>query len=428
MDLKLPIISFSLLLASTMLSAQHFKITPLKNLDLKTSNNAVCEGFVNDTPFVYSFAGIDSTKLYSGIHLKSYRLNTITNQWQVLPDLPDSLGKIACSASRVKDTIYIIGGYHVLANGNEVSSNKVHRFNIVSNQFLNNGSNPILPIDDQTQCVYKDSLIFVVSGWSNNSNVPNVQVYNPKFNLWSSGTSVPNNNFFKSFGSSGIIVGDTLYYLGGASSAPGFTAQSVLRKGYINPSDPLQISWTYLNPNIKAYRSACGELYNKAYWIGGSEITYNYNGIAYNGTGGVAPSNRCRRYDGTWETDSNLFLPMDLRGVAKINDSTLILAGGMKTDQRVSSEVLKLTLSNSASVVKGFPGILQVDVFPNPFSDNITVEGENIKKVSIFNSLMQPVLLTINSGKIDTGSLSPGIYFLRMDLKNKILLKKIIKY
>lgn len=412
---------------NTSIYAQHWNVTQLPPLDNKLSNNAVCEGFVNDTPFVYSFAGIDSTKLFSGINLKSYRLNTITNQWQLLQGLPDTLGKIACSASRIKDTIYIIGGYHVLSNTNEISSNKVHRFNILTNQFMSDGANTILPIDDQTQCVYKDSLIFVVSGWSNSSNVPNVQVYSPITNSWASATPVPNNNTYKSFGSSGIIVGDTLYYLGGASSGSGFAAQTVLRKGYVNPANPLQITWSFANPNIKAYRSTCAEINNKIYWLGGSEITYNYNGIAYNGTGGVSPSNKSRRYDGNWDIDTSINLPMDLRGVAKINDSTLILVGGMKPNQTTINEVLKLSLNNSVLSIKESFRNDQISIYPNPFSDNLIIESEKIKKITLYNSLFQPVLTESNSKHLNTKLLQPGIYFLCLELEGNIIFKKIIK-
>ena len=68
--------------------------------------------------------------------------------------------------------------------------------------------------------VYKDSLIYVVTGWSGSgfsgTNVANVQIYNPANDTWSVGTPVPNTNQYKAFGASGIIVEDTIYYFGGA--------------------------------------------------------------------------------------------------------------------------------------------------------------------------------------------------------------------
>lgn len=367
------IISIALLHFALLCKSQHWNVSTLANLPTKLSNNAVCEAFVGDTAYVYTFAGIDSSKLFSGTHLKSYRYNTINNQWTALPNLPDTLGKIACSANRVKDTIYIIGGYHVFSNSNELSSNKVHRFNVKTNQFMTDGANIPIAIDDQTQCVYKDSLIFVITGWSNTSNVPNVQIYNPSFNTWLAGTSTPNNNTYKSFGSSGSIVGDTIYYLGGATSASGFGAQTVLRKGYINPLNPTLITWQFVNPNIKSYRSACVAINQDIYWLGGSEITYNYNGIAYNGSGGVSPSNKSRKFNSTWDIDISNTLPMDLRGYAKINDSTVILVGGMKAGQMVTNEVLKLQLNSTITSITENSSDNVPIIYPNPFNNEIKI-------------------------------------------------------
>ena len=80
------------------------------NLPEPVSNNAVCEGFVNDTAYVYSFAGIDFSKKYSGIHLRAFRFNTITGKSERIADLPDTLGKVAAAASRIGNIIYITGG------------------------------------------------------------------------------------------------------------------------------------------------------------------------------------------------------------------------------------------------------------------------------------------------------------------------------
>ena len=77
------------------------------------TNNAVAY-FENDEEYsLYTFGGIDSTLEYSGIHLRSYKYNSTARSWTRLEDLPDTLGKVAASASRIGDIIYIIGGYYV---------------------------------------------------------------------------------------------------------------------------------------------------------------------------------------------------------------------------------------------------------------------------------------------------------------------------
>ena len=164
------------------------QITEMSPMPERVTNNAVVEGFVNGVPYVYSFAGLDSTKTYSGINLRSFRYNTQTDEWESIAPLPDTLGKIAASASRIGDIIYIIGGYHVLANGSEISSDKVHRYNTQTNEYLTDGAPIPTPIDDQVQVVWRDSLIYVVTGWSNTNNTNKVQIYNPTTNQWMQGT------------------------------------------------------------------------------------------------------------------------------------------------------------------------------------------------------------------------------------------------
>ncbi len=320
-------------------------ITPLIKLAEPITNNAVAEGFINGKPYVFTFGGLDSTKLYSGIHKRTYRLDIANNTWQQIADLPDSLGKIASAASRIKNSIYIIGGYHVFADGSEKSSNKVHRYNIENNKFLEDGTSVPIPIDDHVQAVWRDSLIYVVTGWSNKANVPNVQIYNPATNSWAVGTSVPNNHLYKSFGASGTIIGDTIFYLGGAAMGKHFPIQNILRKGVINPNKPTEIKWTHqlLEQNAVGYRMAATKIGNIPHWLGGSTITYNYNTIAYDGSGGVNPNYRDLFIKNTKiETIFLNKLPMDLRGIAEINDSTKILIGGIEKNQQVSNQVYLL--------------------------------------------------------------------------------------
>jgi len=143
------------------------------------ANNAVCEGFIGDKAYLFSFGGIDTSKQHGGIHLKSFRYNIETGESIQLADLPDDMGKIAAGASRIGNIIYIAGGYHVFPNGSEVSSDKMHRYDIANNVFLSDGAPIPIPIDDQVQAVWRDSLIFIATGWSNSGNVPNVQIYNP---------------------------------------------------------------------------------------------------------------------------------------------------------------------------------------------------------------------------------------------------------
>jgi len=326
-------------------SSKKWSISSVTSLPIKTSNQAVSEGFVDCNPFLFSFGGIDSTKLYSGIHQRSFRYDIKADKWQELPSLPDTLGKIANAASRINDTIYIIGGYHVFKDGSEKSSNKIHRFDINQNKFMQDGASIPIPIDDHVQVVWRNKLIYIITGWSDVENVPNVQIYDPRKNIWMKGTPVPNNHIFKSFGASGTIVGDTIFYFGGAAMGENYPIQNYMRKGVINPLNPTNINWTYevIDSLVSGYRMASLNIDNAPYWIGGSSNTYNFNGIAYDKSGGVQPNQRVLNLkNGNFNLNFNENISMDLRGIADIDLHTKYLIGGMGKDQKVTNKVYKL--------------------------------------------------------------------------------------
>ncbi|MEM9024059.1 MAG: kelch repeat-containing protein, partial [Bacteroidota bacterium] len=128
-------------------AAQDLMITEVAPMPEAVTNNAVVEGTVGGVPYVYSFGGIGAGKTDADIHQRCYRYNTQTDTWESLPDLPDTLGKIAASANRIGDIIYIIGGYHVLPDSSELSSDRVHRFDINTNTILSDGAPVLIPID-----------------------------------------------------------------------------------------------------------------------------------------------------------------------------------------------------------------------------------------------------------------------------------------
>ena len=395
--IRIGLLLFSLLYFIPSGSTQHWMIVEREAMPEKVSNNAVVEGEVNGLPYVYSFAGIDSTKIYSGIHLRSYRYNTEQDEWETIPALPDTLGKIATAASRVGEIIYIIGGYHVFANGSEISSNRVHRYDMENNSYLPDGSPIPVPIDDQVQAVWRDSLIYVVTGWSNNANVTNVQIYNPATDEWMVGTPVPGGAVYPSFGASGVILGDTIYYYGGARNG-NFNFQRELRKGTINPDNPTEITWSASVPasNLTAYRAAATTVFDEVYWLGGAFNTYNYDGIAYNNGQGVEPSNLSlllRPGDGSIEADYGNNLPMDLRGVANISETEKYLAGGMLSGQNVTNKVWQLRWDGDpVPVIDISSPDFSFQLYPNPAGEYVALN---------WNSVPYPIKVAIRDSKAE---------------------------
>lgn len=417
---------------SGFLCAQSWEITEVGTLPEAVSNNAVVEGVVNGVPYIYSFSGIDLSKIFSGVHLKAWRFNTQNGQTESLPSLPDNMGKIGVGISRLDNTIYIMGGYSVLSNGNEITSNKVHRFDMVSNSYLPDGQQIPVPTDDHVQAVWRDSLIYVVTGWNNTTNIPNVQIYNPSTDTWQAGTSVPNNFNYTAFGASGVIIQDTIFYFGGAAAifptGNPFPIQTRLRKGVINPDNPTEITWTMdqFAADVNGYRMGATTVGERAFWLGGSGTTYNFNGIAYNNTGGVPPLNRSLYFDpatAEWAISFHDPIPMDLRGVGSVNDSTKYLMGGMLANQTVSDKVFRLTWKEGLTSVEQTP-IRQsaIQLFPNPANEQLTIElTENYPHktpLTLLNTqgqIVQTIAIASNTTTltIAVGQLNNGIYLLQ---------------
>jgi len=421
-----------------------WQLDSMENLPEPVSNNAVCEGWANDTGYVYSFGGIDSTKIWSGIHLRSFRYNTITNIWDTIPTLPDTLGKIAAAASWVDSIIYIIGGYHVYGNHNEASSAKVHRFDPRTNTYLSDGADIPIPIDDHVQAVWNDSLIYVITGWSNTGNVPNVQIYDPANDTWYVGDPLPTSSLYMAFGASGSIVGNTIYYHGGSRSGFNFPAQSIIRIGQINPKNPLQISWSSTSTSHTNYRPWSLTDHNGlVHFIGGSGVSYNYNGIAYNGSGGVNPHEYAYYYDtinNSLDTaiiiSNTIKLPMDLRGSANFlsgiptHNKAWFLAGGMEKNQTVSNKTIRLTYQLNVSGIN-INDKVNFIIYPNPTSSQINLLFDEINDKTIYlTDVIGNVILQLennsNNIQLDLSNYPKGIYFVRVESQKNSSTQKII--
>ena len=385
----------------------------------KVSNNAVCQAKVGSEYFVYSFAGIDQTKEYAGIHKRAFRYSTSTDTWEAIEDLPSGNGRIAAGASVVKNKIYIIGGYEVFDDGAEISYDKVHVYDPVSNEYLPDGKVIPIPIDDHIQAVWRDSLIYVVTGWSTDDNVPDVQIYNPSKDEWLVGTPTPDNSTYKAFGASGVIIDDTIYYCGGVRNLNGnFGSSNALRVGIINPADPTQITWSSKTSiSTIGYRMAAAYFNDsKPIWIGGGTTGYNFDGLAYGSGQGVEPMPRILEYSPELEqfTINSLaeLQVMDLRGSAQLSPSSIIICGGMAPGQEISDKTFLIDISLVPNVeIHNENGIL---VTPNPANDFLQIEGADNGRIEIYSLEGKVVLSDFIESKlsIDISALAKGLYFL----------------
>jgi len=429
-----PAISFYsiILLFTLVLSLNAQEIQQLADMPERVSNQAVTAVSVDGKDYVYSFSGIDDTKLYTGIHKRAFKYDVQANSWEIIAPLPTGNGRIAASASTVKGKIYVIGGYEVFEDESEISVDLVHVYDPKTDQYLTDATSIPVPIDDHVQVVWRDSLIYVVTGWSNTTNVPDVQIYNPSNNVWQAGTPVPANNTYEVFGSSGSIIGDTIYYAGGAKISGGaFGFSNVLRRGGINPNDPTDITWSHQTSfSAVGYRMGAAVWQEKRpIWIGGSKDAYNYDGIGYSSGLGIEPYERILEL----KTDNNqldvtpITLPiMDIREVAQLDRNTIIVCGGMSNGQDVSAAAYRVDLSLVNTLDQSNNNM--VELFPNPTKSRLFLDTKPQVFYTIFNGLGQQVKAGyyLESG-IKVEELVPGNYQLVIETDKVFITKNFVK-
>ena len=366
-----------LLLIKACLFSQDVTLELIASMPEPVTNHAIASINIEGREYVYTFGGMDRSKACGRAHLHAFKYNVVEDRWSQLSDLPDPIGGIvAAGASAIGDYIYIVGGYHITPSCTEESSGSLIRFDPRTDTYETMA--PPVPIDDHVQAVYKDSLLFVVTGWSQNNNVTNVQIYNPGTNQWTEGTRLPNSFRFRVFGASGVIVGDTLYYNGGARATcnPGncFAPNQHFRKGYIDPNDPTQISWIGEdNDEAQGYRMAATTWQDLPMWVGGSDLTYNFDGVDYNGSGVVSPRSSIQFFaNKQLTTIPDVILPtMDLRGLAKLSNNRYLIAGGIGEDTTVLDRAFIIQINDLTNTLD-LPNEENIKAMVMVVSDQIT--------------------------------------------------------
>lgn len=430
---KLFLIPIILMFTFGVYSQSNWKWTKVASLPIPTANNAICKATVNTNKFVYSFGGIGNSLNFSDIHQRVFKYDVSNNVWSETMNIPDTLGKIGSSASFVNNKIYLIGGKHVLGNGTEVFSNNVHVYNPFLDTFEINGSDIPVPVNDHVQCVWKDSLIYVITGFNNTGTVPDVQIYNPAFDAWSIGTSTPNTPEYKSFGASGYILGDTIYYFGGATQNPTFETTNYFRKGVIDKNDPTQINWSLIfsNSGNPIYKGACSGHNKTLFWIGGSEKGYNYNALEFYTHEPVLPNHRILEHSLKDNLNFNQFgtpyRVMDLKGIAKLGGGNWMIAGGIDSLQHASDRTFLLHNSTLSDIEKAaHPPFFKI----HDSNDYYIVITENVGKIIVYdisgrvlyNSEKQLADLHIPKSELSNGIL---LFVYEDSINLPVLIKKI---
>lgn len=106
----------------------------------------------------------------------------------------------------------------------------------------------------------------------------------------------------------------------------------------------------------------------------------------------------------------------------------LALAMGMNADSVWGD----LTQVAFATLPAGSNGVEETETpsisfYPNPTTDLVFVEGENISKIEILDLIGRSMITSGNNNSIDLSTLTEGTYLLRVTLPNKVVVRKISK-
>ena len=307
-------------------------------LPAPVTNNAVAAISTGAGVTVFSFLGLDSTRVWSGVTSAAYAWRVGDGTWRTVAPVPGA-GRLAATAQAVGGRIYVLGGYTVAEDGGERSVPDVDVYDPASDTWSRGADIP-LPTDDAVSGLWRDSLIFLVSGWHDTGNVADVQLYDPANDRWRAATPVPGPPVF---GHSGAVVGDLILYVDGVgirSGKPRFVLEAGAWAGDIDPADPTSIRWRRLgaHPGPPVYRGAGAAWNGRLFVAGGSDNPYNYNGVGYDGRLSE-PLAQLLSFDparGAWATlPGPPVASMDHRQMA-VAGGYVFLVGGMEAGRKVS--------------------------------------------------------------------------------------------
>ena len=319
-------------------------------LPLPVANNAVAAALLDGQPRIFSFLGLGAARDYAAITRRAFMLDVATGRWEPLPDVPGPVGRLAATAQAVGRRVFLFGGYSVAADGTETTSPATDIYLIDEHRYTRGADAPV-PLDDTISGVWRDRLIFFVSGWSTDRTVTTVQAYDPVADRWQAATPIPGTPVF---GHAGGVIDDTIVYCGGAkmlgAGTPKYGASAECYRGDIDTADPTAITWRAIaaHPGAPRYRAAAGPvrsgLHAGILFAGGTTNPYNYNGVGYDGRP-AEPEASSWLYDiasGAWVAGPTLDAPtMDHRALVSVRDGWWIV-GGFGKSQTVSRHVTQL--------------------------------------------------------------------------------------
>lgn len=394
---------------------------------------------INDTPYVFIMGGGTPVNL-------NRRYNTIANTWSTMAPLPISLA--TTTGARVKDSIYIVGGYL----GSSGTSGATYKYDPVANTWTTRAPMPsATKTADMVVVTWRDSIIICVGGGTGLFNAANsvtneVRYYNPYTNTW---TNLTGSSLFPiPLGMmGGAIIGDTIYTFGGYTNTP--TTVNSAYKGIITPGNPLTITWTSIAPLPSTigiagavYRPACAAIFGITWGVlflsGGNGTTYNGTAYLYNPCGSTYNTyTTLTSTTGSNKNNLGSHLPA-------FRDSVVYMIGGYSsTGQPTNIKIAARCYDCLITGINGNNSEVPTDYalaqnYPNPFNPSTKIsfqlpKGENVNLV-ITDVTGREVALLVNEFKpagyydieINGDKLSSGVYFYTLTAGDFRATKKMV--
>jgi len=314
---------------------------------LAHTNNAVAALTSSTGVTLVTTLGLTSGKTWRDVSNQALAYTPATGEWRTLPPVPGP-GRLAATAQAVRGKVYVFGGYSVDSAGNERSVPNVDVYDPATNNWSRGADMPT-PVDDAVSGTYRDSLIYVVSGWRDTDNVRDVQIYDATQDEWLAATPFPGTPVF---GHSGGLAGNTLVIVDGTRRndvRPRYSIVNQAWRGDIDPAMPQNITWRRItNHNGPAlYRAAGGACGDHVIVVGGTDTPYNYSGIGYDGNP-ASPRDEIFAYDTRLDKWQSLGqapeASMDHRALVTTTEGIGWTVGGMRTGPQVSADVMRLAL------------------------------------------------------------------------------------
>jgi hypothetical protein len=196
------------------------------------------------------------------------RFDPVTNTWVDMANMPGSRTWLDGEGAycRHLNKIYIAGGYTGSANNN------MWEYDIATNTWATKATMPTASLAPAATVMWNDSLFYYCGGAGPSlGGTDAVQVYNVNRNTWATATSMPQ---YGDMGS-GCLIGDTIYITNAYARNTG-ALWSNGRKGVINPSNPLSITWSDLPTTLPTlgFNGGTVELGGYIYRLGGFGTLY----------------------------------------------------------------------------------------------------------------------------------------------------------